>query len=456
MLFRELREDLLKISIKEFSSEYGVPVNDVETLERTNEVPLALIRQIAKKSGYSIGDLLKYDGSIKPQEVTKVSGVVDSEHQIPMFSIAEKETATSQFDSWLKDNKQALGYSKAVEEWTGESISWILHEYDKSIQNETPNNEKISKRDISAFAERLVAVSQNEIKKLQFILGNRDKSRVIVKNAVNLEVTRLMKEDAILEKMTGELDAVKGAYLKDTHDILEKLTSYQHIEEVLKNNVFEDYLSSEVMDGINKACLKQQNDFKNAIDSIVKRDDGLICFYKTELSGLFADASELNGFSVEDIYHKYFAYGFSHPEEFDLYYTEISDEEKGKREKATKTRRTKEAVWDFATDMLFPPKAIIDVFRAGNKRNIAKELAKFLKEHRKVDDYYNRMSYCYDVVVAAAVYALSGIKKEWKEYFDATIDIVQKDDRAIKKMIEDEKNKIFISKSLKEAFQEDQ
>ena len=117
---------------------------------------------------------------------------------------------------------------------------------------------------------------------------------------------------------------------------------------------------------------------------------------------------------------------------------------KGKREKATKTRRTKEAVWDFATDMLFPPKAIIDVFRAGNKRNIAKELAKFLKEHRKVDDYYNKMSFCYDVIIAAAIYALNGIKKEWKEYFDTTIDIVQKDDRAIKKMIEDEKNKIFI------------
>lgn len=391
MIFREVREDLLKISIKEFSSEYGISVGDVETLERTNEVPIALIRQISKKSGYSVGDLLKYDGSVKPQEVVKASAPTGSESQIPVFTVAEKETVASQFDSWLKDSKQTLGYSKAVEEWTAESISWILDEYDKSLQNEVPNNEKVSAKDVGEYAERLSLVSQNEIKRLQFILNNRDKSRVIVKNAVNLEVTRLMKEDAILEKMKDELNAVKDTYLKETHGMLERLTSLQHIEEVLKNNVFEDYLSAEVMDGINKACLKKQDDFKDAIDSVVYRDDGLIYFYKSELNGLFAEASELNGFSVEDIYHKYFVYGFNHPEDFNLYYTEVTDEEKGKREKATKTRRTKEAVWDFATDMLFPPKAIIDVFRAGNKRNIAKELAKFLKEHRKVDDYYNRI-----------------------------------------------------------------
>ena len=52
MIFREVREDLLKISIKEFSSEYGLSISDVENLERTNEVPIALIRQISKKSGY--------------------------------------------------------------------------------------------------------------------------------------------------------------------------------------------------------------------------------------------------------------------------------------------------------------------------------------------------------------------------------------------------------------------
>lgn len=455
MIFREVREDLLKISIKEFSSEYGLSISDVENLERTNEVPIALIRQISKKSGYSIGDLLKYDGSVKPSETVKTSASTSSKSQIPMFSVAEKETVASQFDSWLKDNKQTLNCSKAVEEWTGESISWILEEYDKSQHNDVPNNEKVSAKDVVEYAERLSLVSQNEIKRLRFILNNRNKSRVIVKNAVNLEVTRLMKEDAILEKMKDELNALKDVYLKETHDMLEKLTSYQHIEEVLKNNVFEDYLSAEVMDGINKACLKKRDDFKESVDSVVDREDGLIYFYKSELSGLFSEATDLNGFSVEDIYHKYFVYGFNHPEDFNLCYTEVTDEEKGKREKATKNRRTKEAVWDFATDMLFPPKAIIDVFRAGNKRNIAKDLAKFLKEHRKVDDYYNKMTYCYDVVVAAAIYALSGIKKDWKEYFDGTIDIVQKEDRVINKMIEDEKDKIFISKVLKEAFQED-
>ena len=455
MIFREIREDLLQLSIKEFSLEYGISASDVEYLERTNEVSIALIRQISKKSGYSVGDLLKYDGSVKPKEIVKESTSTSSESQIPAFSIVEKETVASQFDCWLKDNKQALGYSKSVEEWTEDSISWILHEYDKSLRNEVPDNEKISERDIVAFDERLAVGSQNEIKKLQFILENRDKSRVIVKNAVNHEVTRLMKEDAILEKMTSELNVIKETYLKDTHDMLEKLMSYQHIEEVMKSNVVEEHLCEEVMDEITKECLKKRNALERSVESVINRDDGLICFYKTELSELFAEASELNGFSAENIYYKYYVYGYNHPEDFDIYYNDVSDEEKAKRERATRTRHTKESVLDFATELLFPPKALITVFTEGSKRNFAKEIAKFLKEHRKVDDYYNSMSYCYDVVIAASIYALNGIKKDWKEYFDGTIDIVQKEDRAIKKMIEDEKNKIFISKALKEAFQED-
>lgn len=453
MIFRDIREDLLKLSIKEFSSDYGVSVGDVEVLERTNEVPLALIRQISKNTGYSVGDLLKYDGSIKPQEVVKES-TNELKQQIPMFSVAEKETVASQFNSWLNDNKQFLGHSKNVEKWIKDNVNWILDEYDKSSKNETPNNEKISAKDVRGYAERLSLVSQNEIKRLQFILNNRDTSRVIVKNAVNLEVTRLMKEDAILEKIRDELNTVKAKYLKDTHDMLEKLMSYQHVEEVMKNNVFEDYLITEVMDGINKAWVKKLDDFKVAIDSVVNREDGLIFFYKTELSGLFAEASEMNGFSAEEIYYKYFTYGCNHPEDFKLYYTEVTDEEKEKREKATKTRHVKETLWDFATEVLFPPKVIYDAFMVGSKRNTAKELAGFFRDSHTVDDYYNGISYRYAIVVEAAMYALNGIKKDWKEYFEGTINIVQKDDRAIKKMIEDEKNKIFISKAIKEAFQE--
>lgn len=455
MIFREIREDLLKISINDFASDYGVPISVVEELERTNEVPISLIRMISKKSGYSVGDLIKYDGSQKLQETNKTSSTESPESNIPSFSVAEKETVGSQFNDWLKDNKQSLAYSQEIETWAKESIGWILDEYDKSQLDSVPDNEKITAKDIEDYSERMASVSLNEIKRLQFILNNRNRSQIIIKNAVNLEVTRLMTEDSILAKKTNDLSVVKDNYLKETHSLLEKMTSYQHIEEALKKNVFEDYFYGELLDGINRACIKKQEEFRDSVDSVVYEDDGLIQFYKAELSGLFEEATELNGFSVEDIYYKYFRYGLSHPEDFGIVYTEVTEEEKGKREKATKKRRTKEAAWDFATDMLFPPKAIMDVFKAGNKRNTAKEMSKFLKEHRIVDDYYNRMSYCYNVVVTSAEHAMKGIKKDWKKYFDGTIDLVQKDDRTIKRMIEDEKKKVFISKALKEAFQEE-
>lgn len=452
MNFRGVRENLLKMSVMDFSKEYEMSVNDVENMEKTNEVPISLVRQISKKSGISVASLLKYEnGAEMPERNT--DGLANNNTN--PFQVFDKSTVLEAYKIWLNENKKSLELSDKENEWVEDNLVWILDEYEKSLRGETEDGEEPTlDKDVIDYMDQLLAMANTEIEKYQYVMENKGKCQTVIKEAVNLEATRLMKEDSIIERTTDELITIRDDFLQGIFSMFLDMTTVENLEKMLRSGVDYKDAFSTIYDSLVEAANKREEEFWDAIDDMVYREDSLISVYDAELGKLFAEAPKLNGFSAGSSYRFYLYQGLRNPEVFEIEKPSISDEELKSREKKADKRIRKESGGVALRTFLFPPAAIFEVATMNNKHRLAKELYKSIEDYKVREDVFDYVYYRFTVYVASVHFAHTCVKDEWKDYFQKTIDLVHKDDREIILLQNEERKKVLLANILKDAIKE--
>lgn len=456
MDFRAIREELLKINAEEFANEYGINVAEVEKMEKTNEVPIALVRQMSKNSGISVASLLKYEKGLKGTNTGQDENVKEGlESQFSLFTIKENMVVIPQFKAWLEENKEKLDFSEEEVDWLAENIAWILDLYDRTIQDELQDGEEgTSKEEAIEYMQDLFDISQKEIERLEFIINNRLLSQKVIKNAVNLEASRLMKEDEIFDNCIEKLIDAKERKLKEVYEILLDLSTPQSVEEIIRSCDKGENYFERINDVMFEVGRRKEEELVDEVDCIVNDKDGIKEFYSSGLRKLFDEAPQLNSFSVNSSYNMYYSYGYYHPEELNITYTEVTEDERKERDNAHKKRTNKKLAGNVVKNVLFPPAALYDIATMNSKKSFAKDVAMCIEDYKIRDDIFDVIIYRYSLIVTPAAFALEGITEDWKEYFENMIKLVHEEDRFIIERIEKEKKKVLLSKTVMDALLE--
>lgn len=452
MDFKKIRKELLKMNDSDFISEFEISPKELEEYDRTNEVPLVIIRKIAKNANVSVKEILNYEGvKVEKQEEAKRPSY---EIRVDLFEYLENSPLKDTFLSWLKLNEKKLNLSDASKEWVDDCITWYFEEFDKRIADKDEDN-LITHEDIVSRFDFLNNITQNDKKKLEYIRDNKAKCKEIVKEVVNYETTRLLEMDTIIEKYNDKTREERDKAFKNylfyldeffTVDSIRKLWD-EFVEKVDLNDKDANFYSY-VVDILNE---KQQIlVFCEVIDDIARGENGILEYFEKETKKAFEKATELNCFSVEDNYRLFYTRGLLHPENFDIERTEYTDEDYSKMDKNASKRRRKEGVGRFFKYYFLPPTIIIDI--VNSKKNSAKDILKGMNDY-KYRERSEEEAFCsYTEVICAFQFAAYCIKDEWKDYLDNLMDLIEMDAENIQELIAEEDKKLFIMKRLTDAF----
>ena len=457
MNFSMVMDKLLNKSEQELSDELGVSLDTIREWENTNEVPFPSIRQMSSLYSIPVGEIIHFDFGDEKTDHQKKLQEMDS--QLSSFHIINKEVVTNAFNIWLDENIDVLKLSTEMNDWINNEVISILEAYEKTQKGEIEDEQlRVEEKDAIEFLGSLDKTVQKEIERIDFLINNKTKCQDVVKSALNHEPTRLIKEDQLFEKIGNEADQLPESYFNKYAEQLNEIFSVEYIEDItkatgkkIKDLKDEDF--SVLFTVSEKYFEDNLNEFISELDKLIKTNsDSYFVFFKNEIKEMFKDAPEVIGFDIEDEYEITLSLALQNPEIFDYEQYKPTEEEELNREKAHKKRLRREAVGSFFTGLLFPPSAIIDVVTA--RHRFAKSLYKHYMDYKITDDYLIDFAWRMQFVSHCMMVAAMNVGDQWKEYFDNTLQLVNRSDRDIQSVRQGESKKQLIIAKVVDAIKE--